>query len=1163
VSSTNHVNHEVNVNLSSSTSSLTSTDTLPVKEELPVQNHTSPASAKEDTPPPPPIINVTAATPAAKQPAAPVVEEHEAETDSDAAPAPLEEGELPVENGTADIRNNNSSQIKLKYNYKEGQWSPCNPEGKKQYDRDFLYDLAKDPKSLVKPTNLPQMDIIKDKANIAKISTMTKTPGDFMPTFIKQAIQGRAPSGSMTKRGSRDGRDQKRPMGGPGGPMGGGPQGGQRVLNINIPSMNVELHKTDNAWKPGQKADVKEEEDPLADVAKQTLAILNKLTPQKFDKLIQKFNEITIDTEAKLRKCIDLIFEKAVDEPGFSVEYAKMCKHLNAKQVKENDTVVNFRKLLITRCQIEFQKDYMEGMDPQKLKEEIAKAGSEDEKKKLQDEFAEKEKKARRRSSGNTRFIGELYKLEMLTVRIMHECIRGLLRKEDEESLECLCTLVSSIGKVLEESTAKQQNSRQGEIVNLDIYFRQMKTIIDQKKTSTRVRCLLMDLIELRQNNWIPRRKVAGPKTIDQIHKDIQTEKNKEQLADLAYQAGGPSKSLGGNYGRDNRDNRRGGQDDGRKKSSQRMDQDGWQSTPLKTGGKSMIGERFDHKNNPFLNRGPPGGNNPFEQKKDSGSMSLGMGAMRLGGSVQQNSWGKGSGSKMSNSGGGAPSANRFDLLQSERSASPGPGGRMASRSVQGNMGGGSRFDNGRNEALQAVKNFGKQSVPNGPLGSVPPFGPPSVSSATMRLEIGPPDQEIERKQRAELQGGKGRFANLDNEDIKEGFVRRITNILKEYIHSPDVKEALLSVKEDCQMEHMAFCVETWIVHALESKAGSRDKLGYLITLLVKELLLQRNQVFIAIQAVLEVAEDLCCDIGPKFWDYLGELIAPLLESRLFAMNILPETASKLNEGVPCEMSGKYVEAVLRLAVAKINKVKVQEMWNEAGLSWKQFLPEDKIDDFLISRKIKENFEFTLSSTPSSSSASNSSSQQQDPSKMSQEQLYSTLEKMLDHSTAPPNQGAITSFVEDYVKTCHNGEPDEAFIRLATRAVAKSCLDISKQDSDPSQQSIRCTFQDKMFEEKAWFLKRLLDGKEDRQIQSLYAMVTLMIELEHPSKLLLQIFEALHSNDLVSTETFLAWEKDKTPAHQEGKGVAIKSTQSFFVLIKEDIEDDDEESDDD
>jgi len=150
------------------------------------------------------------------------------------------------------------------------------------------------------------------------------------------------------------------------------------------------------------------------------------------------------------------------------------------------------------------------------------------------------------------------------------------------------------------------------------------------------------------------------------------------------------------------------------------------------------------------------------------------------------------------------------------------------------------------------------------------------------------------------------------------------------------------------------------------------------------------------------------------------------------------------------------------------------------------------------------------------------------------------------------------------VKKCQNGEPDYAFIRLATRAVAKSGLvDISRQDSDPSQQSIRYTFQDKMFEEKAWFLKCLLDGKEDWEIQSFYAMVTLMIELEHPCKVLLQMFEALHSNDLVSTETFLAWEKDKTPAHKEGKGVAIKSTQTFFVLIKEDIEDDDEESDDD
>jgi translation initiation factor 4G len=57
----------------------------------------------------------------------------------------------------------------------------------------------------------------------------------------------------------------------------------------------------------------------------------------------------------------------------------------------------------------------------------------------LQAEWEEKEMRARRRSLGNIRFIGELYKFKMLTARIMHECVKKLLKTTDEESLECLC----------------------------------------------------------------------------------------------------------------------------------------------------------------------------------------------------------------------------------------------------------------------------------------------------------------------------------------------------------------------------------------------------------------------------------------------------------------------------------------------------------------------------------------------------------------------------------------------------------------------------------------------------------------------------------------------------------------------------------------------------
>ena len=80
-----------------------------------------------------------------------------------------------------------------------------------------------------------------------------------------------------------------------------------------------------------------------------------------------------------------------------------------------------------------------------------------------------------------------------------------------------------------------------------------------------------------------------------------------------------------------------------------------------------------------------------------------------------------------------------------------------------------------------------------------------------------------------------------------------------------------------------------------------------------------------------------------------------MLESRHFAMNILTATIGKINEeGVPCELTGKYVEAVLRLAVQKTSKVKVAEMWKEACLSWELFLPEKEINDFLADRKIKD-----------------------------------------------------------------------------------------------------------------------------------------------------------------------------------------------------------------
>ena len=58
---------------------------------------------------------------------------------------------------------------------------------------------------------------------------------------------------------------------------------------------------------------------------KKTRSILNKLTPENFNKLVDKFMQLELeDKDERIGKVIHVVFEKAVDEPSFSTAYAKM-----------------------------------------------------------------------------------------------------------------------------------------------------------------------------------------------------------------------------------------------------------------------------------------------------------------------------------------------------------------------------------------------------------------------------------------------------------------------------------------------------------------------------------------------------------------------------------------------------------------------------------------------------------------------------------------------------------------------------------------------------------------------------------------------------------------------------------------------------------------------
>ena len=185
---------------------------------------------------------------------------------------------------------------------------------------------------------------------------------------------------------------------------------------------------------------------------------LNKMTPERFEKIADQILTITAQSKDEsdgrtLRQVIALTFEKACDEAHWASMYAKFCKRMledmtteikdeNVRD-KQGNTVVGgnlFRKYLLNRCQEEFERGWEVNLP---MKEE----GS-SEVAMLSDEYYVAAA-AKRKGLGLIQFIGELYKLGMLSIRIMHQCVHRLLDFEgvpEESTVESLTKLLRTVG---------------------------------------------------------------------------------------------------------------------------------------------------------------------------------------------------------------------------------------------------------------------------------------------------------------------------------------------------------------------------------------------------------------------------------------------------------------------------------------------------------------------------------------------------------------------------------------------------------------------------------------------------------------------------------------------------------------------------------------------
>ncbi|KAM5542985.1 hypothetical protein V8D89_003369 [Ganoderma adspersum] len=361
-----------------------------------------------------------------------------------------------------------------------------------------------------------------------------------------QGGPGAHPSSGRTRSQRGGKRDKDRPSAAPTGPGSAfGPSSSLAGAQMLEPVAPLEVSA--NRWTPAsltRKGQPVDSESPEV-VDKKVRSLLNKLTMERFDsisdQIISWANRSEKEKDGRtLIQVIRLVFEKATDEATWSEMYARLCRKM-MEQISPNvhdDGIKNadgkpiaggqlFRKYLLNRCQEDFERGWVQkeataaAAATKASQDKAAKAAAEnkDEESALYSVEYYAAQKAKRQGLGLIKFIGELFKLQMLTERIMHECVKKLLgnvENPEEEEIESLCKLLTTVGQILDTPKAR---------AHMDVYFSRMKELTKSQNVNSRMQFMLQDVIELRSRNWIPRNQMAAPMTIAAIHEQAAKEK--------------------------------------------------------------------------------------------------------------------------------------------------------------------------------------------------------------------------------------------------------------------------------------------------------------------------------------------------------------------------------------------------------------------------------------------------------------------------------------------------------------------------------------------------------------------------------------------------------------------------------------------------------------
>lgn len=265
-------------------------------------------------------------------------------------------------------------------------------------------------------------------------------------------------------------------------------------------------------WKAkvmeGDKEVLSEEADSSEEILRKAMLILNKLSLTKFDKLSDEFINSGIGRDITcLTGAVNLIVNYAQQQQHFSKMYARLCLKLAYSPMEGIDDGSKkgktFKNILLRRCQTEFETN-----TSTKIKE--ATEGMTD-----KEQIEYHSNLIKKNYLGHVGFIGELYKGEMISIKIMLFCLSALLLGDseessaddiDEEKIACFTKLMTLIGSSLEQQSEYMKTNGKAEAaISLADCWRSVEKMAREKNTdglkvSNRIKFMLQDLLEMKGN---------------------------------------------------------------------------------------------------------------------------------------------------------------------------------------------------------------------------------------------------------------------------------------------------------------------------------------------------------------------------------------------------------------------------------------------------------------------------------------------------------------------------------------------------------------------------------------------------------------------------------------------------------------------------------------